>query len=72
MGQEIQAAEEGGIDELRKLLPAQSSIRPQDDGYEVVVFPSNIDNALTFFVSFPKAKMDAPKPRAAPTEPEDD
>lgn len=71
MGQEIQASEESGINELRQLLPGGSTIKPQGDGYEVIVFPSNIDNALTFFVSFPKAHMDKAETRAAPTEPEE-
>jgi hypothetical protein len=70
MGQEIQASDETGIHELRKLLPGRSSIRPHGDGYEVIVFPSNLDDSLTFFVSFPKAHMDKVESRAAATEPE--
>lgn len=68
MGQEITASD--GMNELRQILPGGSSIRPQGDGYEVIVFPSNIDNALTFFVTFPKSQMRGAETRAAPTEPE--
>jgi hypothetical protein len=71
MGQEAQSSEATNIQDLQKILPEHSCV-PKGDGYEVVVFPSNIDNALTFFVSFPKAKMFTPRARAAPTEPEDD
>lgn len=69
MGQEITASDETGINELRQVLPGDSSIRPQGDGYEITVFPSNIDNALTFFVTFPKSQMRGAETRAARTEP---
>ena len=72
MGQEITASDEGGIHELRQILPGDPTIRPHDGGYEVIVFPSNIDNALTFFVTFPKSQMRGAETRAAPTEPEED
>ena len=71
MGQEITTSDESAIDELRQILPGSSAIKPHGDGYEVIVFPSNIDNALTFFVTFPKSQMRGAETRAAPTEPED-
>lgn len=70
MGQEQSWGEQSSIDDLRSVLPASSSINPKGDGYEVIVFPSNIDNALTFFVTFPKSQRDKAETRAAPTEPE--
>ncbi|HJR44798.1 MAG TPA: hypothetical protein VJ927_04280 [Actinomycetota bacterium] len=68
MGEEAHRSDSDGIEELRKLLPGRHSIRPYGDGYEIVISDA-MDEALTFFVSFPKAKLQAPKSAAPPTAP---
>lgn len=57
------------IDQLRQILPSKSTISKKGDGYEIVI-SSNMDDALTFFVTFPKSKLSQPKGRPAATEPE--
>ncbi|HVF53699.1 MAG TPA: hypothetical protein VNC78_08855 [Actinomycetota bacterium] len=49
----------------------EASIEQKDEGFEIVL-PSALDDELTFFVTDPKAKLDAPKPRPVPTELFDD
>lgn len=56
------------IEELRKVLPSRSSITRREDGYKIVI-SSNIDDALTFFVTFPQKALEEPRPRPAATEP---
>jgi hypothetical protein len=50
-------------------LKGRSSISKRDNGYEIV-FSSAHDDALTFFVTLPKARMNQTETLAAPTEPE--
>ena len=63
-----QQAEEVDIHDVRKAM-AKSSIKRRSDGYEIVL-ASSIDDALTFFVSFPKSKLTAPHPPPTTSEPE--
>jgi hypothetical protein len=60
-----------GIEELRKVLPSRSSIKQRGDGYEIVI-SSNMDEPLTFFVTFPKKALHDRKGRPAPTDPQVD
>jgi hypothetical protein len=50
-------------------LKGRSSITRRHDGYEIVL-SSAFDDAITFFVTLPKARMSQAKSSAAPTEPE--
>ena len=61
--------EEVDVHDVRKSLAKTSSIKRRSDGYEIVL-ASTIDDALTFFVSFPKSKLTAPPPPPTTSEPE--